>query len=197
MFLVLYAVCIALPGDLRLPRGLRENPPMKSINHDNWLQADANGPSPYGDDRSWREAIFHVRLEGTVDREVARLFEAARGGLLYGYFFQPLLAMGVEQCYRVLESGARARCAEAGLAVSCNDNQGRAHPLSFGHNLRALMKEGLIPDADLLLWQQAREMREWVATPAHQSLLTLDHGVTALTRVAELLGRLYRGKRSP
>ena len=167
---------------------------MKLINHDNWLQADAGGANRFGDDRQWREAIFHVRLEGTVDREVARLFEAARGGLLYGYFFQPLLAMGVEQCYRVLESGARARCAEAGLAVSCNDNQGRAHPLSFGHNLRALMKQGLIPDEDLLLWQQAREMREWVAAPAHQSLLTLDHGVTALTRVAELLGRLYRGE---
>jgi hypothetical protein len=165
---------------------------MKHINHDNWLQADACGPERYGDARGWREAILTVRLDAAVDREVARLFEAARGGLLYGYFFQPLLAMGVEQCYRVLESGARVRCANAGLVVSCNDNQGRAHPLSFGHNLRALMKQGLIPDADLLLWQQAREMRAWVAAPEHQALLSLEHGATALARVAELLGRLYR-----
>ncbi len=165
---------------------------MKSINHDNWLQADTRGPDRDGDARIWRETILTVRLDAAVNREVARMFEAARGGLLYGYFFQPLLAMGVEQCYRVLESGARARCAEAGLVVSCNDNQGRAHPLSFGHNLRALLQQGLIPETDRVLWQQAREMRDWVATPEHQAILTRDHGATALARVAELLGRLYR-----
>ncbi len=167
---------------------------MKTINHENWLQADIGGKERNADPRKWREAFLSIRLDPAVDREVARMFEAARGGMLYGYFFQPLMAMGLEQCYRVLESGARARCRQAGLAVTCADSQGRQHPLSFGHNLRALAKLGLIVEADLLLWHQARELRDWVVAPEHQAVLTLDHGVTALARAAELLGKLFQAR---
>ncbi len=165
---------------------------MKVIDHDNWLLADEGSKSQAADAREWRKAFLSIQLDPAVQREVARMFEAARGGMLYGHFFQPLMAMGLEQCYRVLESGARARCAQAGLPVTCVDSQGKPHPLSFGHNLRALAKQGLISDADLLLWRQARELREWVAAPEHQAALTLEHGVTALSRAAELLGRLFR-----
>ncbi|MDP2832310.1 MAG: hypothetical protein Q8Q28_03250 [Pseudomonadota bacterium] len=165
---------------------------MKVIDHDNCLLADRAGKSQVADAREWREAFLSIRLDPAVHGEVARMFEAARGGMLYGYFFQPLMAMGVEQCYRVLERGARARCVQAGLPVDCADSQGKQHPLSFGHNLRALAKLGLIADSDLKRWQQARELRDWGAAPEHQATITLDHGVTALSRAAELLGRLFR-----
>jgi hypothetical protein len=184
----------AMAGRLRLPAlaVLSENPRMKVIDRDNWLQVDAGGHGRSADARKWREAFLAIRLDPAVNPDIARMFEAARGGMLYGYFFQPLMAMGVEQCYRVLENGARARCTEAGLPVNCVDSQGKQHPLSFGHNLRALVKIGLIPEPDLKHWQQAREMRDWVIAPEHQTVLTLDHGVTALTRAAELLGQLFR-----
>lgn len=165
---------------------------MKAINHENWLQADASGKGGPADAGKWREAFLAIRLDPAVPAEVARMFEAARGGMLYGYFFQPLMAMGVEQCYRVLESGARLRCVQAGLPVTCADGQGKAHPLSFAHNLRALAKRGLIADVDLPLWRQAPELRDWVAAPAHQAAITLEHGVTALGRAAALLGNLFR-----
>lgn len=165
---------------------------MKAIDHDNWLLADGCGKGLDTDAREWRAALLSIRLDPAVPQAVARRFEAARGGMLYGHFFQPLLAMGLEQCYRVLESGARARCELAGLPVSCADPRGKQHPLSFGHNLRALAKQGLISEADQLLWQQARELRDWVAAPEHQAALTLDHGVTALSRAAQLLGRLFQ-----
>jgi hypothetical protein len=164
---------------------------MKAINHDNWLLADtAKGQG--ADSRKWRDALLSIRHDAALAPEIVGMFEAARGALLYGYFFQPMLAMGVEQCYRVLERGARLRCAQAGMAVSLTDRQGKSHPHSFGHNLRALAQLGLIAEADLTLWQQARELRDWVVAPEHQSSLTLDHGVTALSRAAELLGRLFR-----
>jgi hypothetical protein len=164
---------------------------MKAIDQDNWLLADTSGNGRSADARKWREAFLSIHLDPSVNRDVARMFEAARGGMLYGYFFQPLMAMGVEQCYRVLESGVRARCTEAKLPVTCADSQGRQHPLSFGHNLRALVKQGLLKETDLKRWQQAREMRDWVIAPEHQTVLTLDHGVTALARAAELLGELF------
>jgi hypothetical protein len=120
------------------------------------------------------------------------MFEAARGGMIYGYFFRPLLVLGVEHCYRLLEAGARTRCAMEGLPVSCADSQGKEHPLSFSHNLRTLVSRGIIPEDDLKLWHQARELRNWAAAPEHQSALSAEHGATALERTAELLGSLFR-----
>ncbi len=166
---------------------------MKAINHDNWLMADASAKGQTVQANQWREAFLSIRLEPRIPPDVAQLFETARAGLLYGYFFQPLMALGVEQCYRVLESGARVRCAQAGFPVDCVDRAGKSHPLSFSHNLHALAQIGFISDADLSLWQQARELRNWAAKPANQTALTLEHGVTALSRAAELLGRLFRG----
>ncbi len=165
---------------------------MKAIDHDNWLQADTSSRGRSVEARIWRGAFLSIRLDPEVPPDIVRMFEAARGGMLYGYFFQPLMAMGAEQCYRALETGARSRCQAAGLPVSCADNQGRQHPLSFGHNLRALAKLGLISPEDLNLWRQAREMRDWVIAPEHQTALTLEHGATALARAADLLGRLFR-----
>lgn len=165
---------------------------MKSLQHDNWLLADTLGNGD-GEPRKWREAFLSIWLDPAVPADVARMFESARGGMLYGFFFQPLLALGIEQCYRAMERGARERAAEAGLEVTCSDSQGGQHPLSFAHNLRALSRQGLISEADLALWRQAREMREWVAAPEHHAALNMEHGVTALARAAELLGRLFRG----
>jgi hypothetical protein len=165
---------------------------MKVINHDNWLLADAGGRGQVADSRIWRQAFLSIRLDSAVPADVARLFEAARGGMLYGYFFQPLLILGVEQCYRVLEVGARARCEQLGLPVSCGDRSGKAHPLSFGHNLGVLVKQGLIQDADLILWRQARELRDWASAPEHHAALTMQHCATALSRAAALLGTLFQ-----
>lgn len=165
---------------------------MKTLDHDNWLIADPDRKGRVVDARAWREALLSIRLEPAVPGEIGRMFEAARAGMLYGHFFQPLLAMGVEQCYRVLEYGARMRCLQAGLTVTCTDSQGRQHPLSFAHNLRALARLGLITEAELIQWRQAPELRDWVAAPQHQAALTLEHGVTALSRAADLLGRLFQ-----
>lgn len=165
---------------------------MKTLNDENWLLADLGGKARNLDARSWREAFLSIRLDPAVPEEIARMFATAQGGMLYGYFFQPLLAMGLEQCYRVLERGARVGCIRAGLAVTCVDSQGRQHPLSFDHNLRALQKRGLIPETDLTQWQQARELRDWVVAPEHQDRLSLEHGVTALERAAALLERLFQ-----
>lgn len=167
---------------------------MKAIDHDNWLQADIGRTVRHDEARNWRETILAVSLDPSVPSDVARMFEAARGGLLYGYFFQPLMAMGLEQCYRVLEYGARARCAMADQVVTCADSQGREHPLSFSHNLRSLSRLGLISEEERLRWGQARELRDWVVSPEHHAMLTLEHGSTALARAADLLGRLFNSQ---
>lgn len=170
---------------------------MKNLDHENWLLADGDGKALPADVRNWREAFLCVTLGAAVPEALRRMFEAARGGMLYGYFFQPLMAMGLEQCYRTLERAARMRCEQLGLAVTCADSQGRSHPLSFSHNLRALGKQGLIAGEEQTRWQQVKELRDWLTSPEHQGVVTHEHAVIALARTAELLDRLFSNQSSP
>jgi hypothetical protein len=161
---------------------------MKKLSADNWLQPD--GPVAGGSE-AWRDAFLGIHLDRRVPADIAAMFDAARGAMIYGRFFAPLVSLGVEHCYRLLEAAARARCLQLGLEVDFADKQGRRHELSFDHNLRQLQAHGALDVAALGRWQQARELRNWAADPAHQAVLTPSHGVTALTRTAELLAGLF------
>jgi len=164
---------------------------MKRITTQNWLDPDTTGAPAGTDPRAWRDAFLAIRLDKGVPGEVAAQFETARASVIYGLFFAPLVTLGVEQCYWVLEAGLRVRCAQAGLTVSLRDKQGRGHALSFSHNLRQLMDRGLIPEEDAALWKQAGELKAWLAAPRHGDTVARDHALTALTRAATLLNRLF------
>ncbi|MCP5277687.1 MAG: hypothetical protein H6935_04910 [Thiobacillus sp.] len=164
---------------------------MKRITTQNWLEPDATGPAAGMEARAWRDTFLSIRLDRKVPGEVAAQFETARASMMYGLFFAPLVALGVEQCYWVLEAGLRARCAQLDLPVSVQDRQGRDHALSFHHNLRQLLEKGLVSEEDALLWKQAGELKAWLALPRHGEVVARDHALTALTRAATLLNALF------
>lgn len=105
---------------------------MKRITPQNWLEHDLTGAPASVELQAWRETFMAVKLDDSVPEEIAAMFEAARGCILYGWFFSPLVMLGVEHCYRVLEAGLRKRCTQLNLPVSLHDRQGKAHVLSFG-----------------------------------------------------------------
>jgi len=160
---------------------------MKRITAHNWLEADLIDDTP----PAWRDVFLAIRLDDRVPAEIAAMFETARGSVIYGGFFAPLVVLGVEHCYRVLEAGARARCVQQGLPVSFRDKEGKEHPLSFSHNLRQLTERGSIAEVDLELWKQAGELRAWAALPKHGSLIGAEHASTALSNAAMLLNKLF------
>jgi len=164
---------------------------MKRITTQNWLEPDATGSAAGVDARAWRDTFLAIRLDGKVPGEVAAMFETARASMIYGLFYAPLVTLGVEHCYWVLEAGIRARCAQLDLPVSVQDRQGRGYALSFAHNLRQLTEQGLVPGEDAALWKQAGELKVWLAVPRHGDGVARDHAVTALSRAAELLNRLF------
>lgn len=164
---------------------------MKRITSQNWLEHDTAGAPANTDLQSWRETFLVVMLGEGVPQEVAAMFEAARGCFLYGWFFSPLVVLGVEHCYRVLEAGVRVRCAQLGLPVFLRDRQGKEHALSFVHNLRQLTAHGAIDQADAVLCRQAGELRDWAASPKHGNQLEPEHVATAFTRAATLLNKLF------
>lgn len=164
---------------------------MKRITSQNWLEPDTTGASAGTTPQAWRDAFLAIRLDKGVPGQIAAMYEAARASVIYGCFFAPLVILGVEHCYWVLESGVRARCVQLDLPVTVQDRQGKGHALSFSHNLRQLMDKGMIAEADAELWRQAGELRAWATQPKHGNPLDHDHVVTAFTRAATLLNRLF------
>ncbi len=164
---------------------------MKHINQMNWMEPDTSGEFARVDPEAWRDAFLAIRLHEGVPSEIVELFEAARGCMIYGWFFSPLMILGVEQCYRLLEAAVRVRCMQLELPVAVQDRQGRTHALSFSRNLRQLIERGAISKEDATLWKQAGELRHWAALPEHPVPVGPDHASTALTRAASLLNRLF------
>jgi len=164
---------------------------MKRLTAQNWLEPDVTGAPSGSDPLAWRDAFLSIRMDPRVPDEVSAMFEAARASVVYGLFYAPLVTLGVEHCYWVLEAGMRARCAQLDLPTSVQDKQGREHTLSFSHNLRQLVDRDVIDLDDAELWKQAVELREWATSPKQGSSINLEHVVTAFTRAAALLNRLF------
>jgi hypothetical protein len=75
----------------------------KRITAENWQDADV--PRLFGltTPDNWIGAHLQPQLSPNVPQEIAALFEVARGSMIYGWFFYPLITLGAEQCYRVLD----------------------------------------------------------------------------------------------
>ncbi len=106
---------------------------------ENWLQPDDLSHSfvtfdrelegfRHVDGNDWVKAILQCDLAEQVPAELATLFATARGSLLYGYFFYPLYALGLEQLIRV---------SEAAVASVCESRTG-ARPKSFFDGIEQL-----------------------------------------------------------
>ena len=78
---------------------------------ENWLTVDpvwdAFGKS---EPSEWVHDLLKVNLDPVVPLAIRKLFETARGTLVYGRMFYPLLTIGTEQVFRVLEAAATNKC---------------------------------------------------------------------------------------
>jgi hypothetical protein len=110
---------------------------------------------PGGDERA-REFLT-PKLHEHVPEEVRRLFEVARGVLLYGYFFYPLYTLGAERLFRVAEAAGTHKCNELGAPRSVTK--------SFERRLRYLVEAGAIPPATERAWDATRHLRNFTSRP--------------------------------
>ena len=140
----------------------------------------------------WVRACLKPQLQSSVPEEVAFLFEVARGSMVYGMFFLPLASLASEQCYRVLEAGARRRHADLGLAKGKRLKIKKLPETSFSEILSALAKAGKIPKADMESWTTMPFLRNRFSHPTSQSIHTLQSAVGVLGFTADLLNRLFK-----
>ncbi len=94
---------------------------IKNLSVENWLRPDDVSRSfvtfdhklqrfRHLDGDDWAKDILQHDLTEAVPAEVATLFATARGSLVYGYFFYPLYALGLEQLFRVSEAAVASLC---------------------------------------------------------------------------------------
>ncbi len=140
---------------------------------------------------AWIEAHLKPHLKQNVPREVASLFEVARGSMIYGWFFYPLITLGAEQCYRVLEAAARKRCEQAGIPTQRPTKKGKMIDTKFVDNIDSLIKVGIIAAADSSRWDVTRKLRKIASHPDSQTILAPGTTIGLLVSPAGLLNNLY------
>ncbi len=83
----------------------------------------------------WVNYFFRPIPNDSVPDNIVALLEVARGAMIYGLFFCPLVTLGSEQCYRVLEAAIRLRCDQLGLPTKTVRRNGRERDTTFNENL--------------------------------------------------------------
>ena len=85
---------------------------LKRLCLENWLRVDpvwdAFGMSESSE--AWVHDLLKANLDPVVPLPIRTLFETARGTVVYSLMFYPLLMIGTEQIFRVLEAAVTNKC---------------------------------------------------------------------------------------
>jgi len=164
----------------------------KEITPSDWLEPDdvlkgfvrisPDGRSHTITGEEYLRDILRPRLLESVPIGVQALFEVARGGMVYGYFFYPLYALAVEQLFRVIEATVAHKCKALGAPRSTR---------TFKKRIDWLVERGVIPGSESARWHAARKLRNTASHPERQTIFTPGNAVGMLQGIAEDLNSLF------
>ncbi|PWB50792.1 MAG: hypothetical protein C3F06_12115 [Candidatus Methanoperedenaceae archaeon] len=162
----------------------------KKITVDNWREPDEisslfiNVPLD-----EWISIILEPNLREAVPIEIKKLFEVARGALVYGYFFYPLYTLGLEQLFRVAEAAVTRKCKtmEAPPAICKGD---------FQKKVKYLVELKVIPNQKEDIWNAIRGLRNIASHPQDQSILAPGEAIGKLSRIADEINSLFSNSSS-
>jgi Domain of unknown function (DUF4145) len=169
----------------------------KQISVINWQQIDEASKtwcaitSVAKNDKEWIKFFSRVRLDSQVPPEIARLFEVVRGAMIYGWFFYPLLTLGIDQCWRILEAGLRLRCQQLGVPTKKTIKNGKEKNTNFYENIAALSKRGIILEEDKKRWDGVRNLRNSGSHPERQLIDDPGQAQNILSLTASFLNDLF------
>lgn len=173
------------------------NPPtsthhgFKHISAANWEEPDLPCSFFCYTSDYWVEAHLKPQLGPNVPSDVVALFEVARGAMIYGWFFYPIITLGAEQCLRVLEAGVKACCENHCIPTKKRNKKGELLDTSYSDNLGKLEKHRIIPEGEENLWKVARKVRNLTSHPERQIILTPGITWGILQATADRLNVLF------
>ena len=139
----------------------------------------------------WLAEVREPTMSADVPLEIRSLFEVARSSIIYGYLCYPLLTLGEEQLYRVLETAARMKADKLGCprVQGCRGDPDRR--ASFDVAIRWLNEKEVISSADIRWWKCAKELRNYFSHPEMQRIQMPGQAVQSLHMTAELTSSLF------
>jgi hypothetical protein len=161
----------------------------KRLTAANWLTVDpiwqgflmsSSLPDPSSD---WVDDLTRFELDPAVPSAIRKLFEIGRGTLAYSLMFYPLLTLGTEQIFRVLETSAAVKCEEIAAPSRIN---------SFKERIEWLREHGAISEDCLSQWEAVRHLRNEASHPKDQSIISPGMAVMTLNRAVNLINSLFR-----
>lgn len=164
----------------------------KKLTVANWLEGDTVltlfvSLSPDGSISSisrdeWARRILEPQINGSVPFEIRRLFEVARGTMMYGYLFYPIFTLASEQLYRVAESAVSMKCAAMGAPKGRRNFEGK---------INWLAEHSVIEKSEKQKWHAIRGLRNLSSHPEQQTISTPIHAVDMLNSIAHKVNALF------
>ena len=163
---------------------------IKRITQANWKSPEI--PEMLGNmsQEIWLREHLAPKLNPEVPENIAALYEVARGAMIYGWFFYPLITLGAEQCMRVLETAVRICCENNGIKTKSESKDGKVFDTTFTKNIKALIKKNIIPEKDEKMWMAAKDIRNYASHPERQSILPPGMTLANLKITADRLNYL-------
>ncbi len=165
---------------------------IKVITHENWMNPDPlmKNLTMFQDNKisimsaeDWVISILKPKLLETVPLEICKLFEVARGSMLYGYFFYPLFTLASEQLFRVAEAAISEKCKQITA-----DKMGKK---TFKDKVDRLNKDKLFSDEEYTKWSSLRNLRNMASHPNEQTILPPGIAFEFIVNISELINSLF------
>ena len=163
----------------------------KAITPENWQSKDEVAQYFIRDSNVWIALYLSPKLSSQVPKDIAAMFEVARGSMVYGWYFYPMLTLGTEQCYRIAEAAVRFRCKQLDEPLASVTNGGRERQRTFHDLCQALVRRGVIPESDIEFWKAARDLRNWASHPQDQPIMMPGQAAGVLQRTADKVNELF------
>jgi hypothetical protein len=167
----------------------------KNISPENWLKPDPMtqdfaqqlepdmGTRPLSGEELLHE-IFQPQLSPSVPLEIRKLFEVARGAMVYGYYFYPLFSLAIEQLYRVLEAAVINKCNAMGVPHSRD---------SYAKKVDWLIEQGVISQDQSKRWIASTKLRNFSSHPEMQSIYMPLEALKSFEILTDQINKLFAG----
>lgn len=159
----------------------------KRITPENFMLPDLSRVFGLETHADWIAWFKEVVIDASVPEPVQRLFELARGSMIYAWLYYPLVSVGFEQCGRCLEAGLRYAAVPL-LGWPAPDDQAKR---SYRTLIESMVKNGHLPKDDEPQWMAALELRNDAAHPKRPTIWAPAHARGKLALTAERLNALF------
>jgi hypothetical protein len=138
-------------------------------------------------DAEWIDLFNGPLLLDVVPEPVQRMFELARGTMIYGRYYYPLLTLGYAECTRTLEAGARHAAHLGGLAPEPHAQV----KLTYEKIIGKLHEAELISATTLERWSTGRLLRNSFSHQTTPTILPPSDASAKLRGTGQQLNQLF------